>query len=67
VLAALAHDRQCAMPAFGRQIIDVSVQGFGDPQPVQREQRHQRTLAEITEAGLDEQGAEFVAIQPEGA
>ena len=67
VLAALAHDRQRAMSTFDGQVIDVSVQRFGDPQPVQREQRHQRTVAQIAEAGLDEEGAEFVAVQPEGA
>jgi len=55
------------MPALGRQIIDVSVQGFGDPQPVQGEQSDQRAVTEITEPGLHEQGAEFVAVQAEGA
>ena len=40
---------------------------FGDPQPVQREQRDQRAVAEIAEPGLDEERAEFVAVQAEGA
>jgi hypothetical protein len=55
------------VPSLGRQILDVSVQCLGDPKPVQREQRDQRTVAEITEAGLDEEGAEFVAVQAQGA
>ena len=66
VLAARAHDRQRAMPPLAGQVVDVGVQRFGDPQPVQREQADQHAIAEITEAGLDKQCAEFVAIQPEG-
>ena len=42
------------MSPLGRQVIDVSVQRFGDPQSVQCEQRHQRTVTEITEAGPHE-------------
>jgi len=55
------------MPALSGQVVDVGVQRFGDPQPVQREQRVQRTVAQITETGLNEQGAEFVAAQAVGA
>jgi hypothetical protein len=67
VLAALAHDRQRPMSTLGRQVVDVRVQRFGDPQPVQREQRDQRTVTQIPEPSLHEQGAEFIAVQPEGA
>jgi hypothetical protein len=67
VLAALAHDRQRTMPALCRQIVDVGIQRFGDPQPIQRQQRHQRTVTEIAEPSLHEERAEFVAIQAEGA
>ena len=65
VLAALSHDRQRAMSTLDRQVADVGVQRFGDPQPVQREQGDQRAVAEITESGLDKQRAEFVAIEAE--
>lgn len=50
----LAHDRQRPMPALGRQILDVSVQRLGDPQPVQRKARDQRAVAQTTETGLHE-------------
>jgi len=67
VLASFAHDRQRAVPAFGRQIADVGVEGFGEAQSVQREQGDQRFVAWVAETGLDEQRAEFVAVQPEGS
>ena len=55
------------MTTFGVEVLDVGVQRFGDAQPVHRQQRHQRVIAGRAKAGLDEQGAELVAVQPEGA
>ena len=55
------------MAAFGVEILDVGVERFGDAQPVHRQQRDQRVITRRAEAGLDEQGAELVAVQPECA
>jgi hypothetical protein len=49
--------------AFEAEVPDVGAGGFGDPQPVQREQRDQRMLARRAEPGGDQQGAELVAVQ----
>jgi choline dehydrogenase len=40
--------------------------GFGDPQPVQGEQRDQRMLLRWPKARGDQHRAEFVAVQPGG-
>ncbi len=65
-LAALTGDRQRPMPAFHPEMLNVGVQRFGDPQPVQGEQTCQGVVAATGEAGLDQEHAEFVAIQPGG-
>ena len=54
------------MPAFEAERFDVGAGGFGDPQPVQREQRDQRVLGRWAEPGGDEQGADLVAVQAGG-
>jgi hypothetical protein len=43
-LAAFADDRQGAVSALDRQRFDVRGDGFGDPQPVEGEQRDQRAF-----------------------
>jgi hypothetical protein len=48
------------------QVLDVGAGGFGDPQPVQGEQRDQRMIAWRAEPGGDEQRAELIAIQRDG-
>jgi hypothetical protein len=50
-LAALAHDGQGPMAAFEAERFDVGAQRFGHPQPVDRQQRHQRVLGRPAEAG----------------
>ena len=67
MLAALAHDPQRAVPAFAVEVLDVGAERCGDAQPVHRQQRDQRVIAWAGEPGLDQQSAEFVAVQPEGA
>ena len=67
VLAAFADNRQRAMASLGRQIADIGVERFGDPQAVQRQQRDEGTVSEITQTGLDQQRTEFVAIQAQGS
>jgi hypothetical protein len=47
-------------------VLDVRAGGFGDPQPVQREQRDQRVLCRRPETGGDEQRAELVAVSSGG-
>jgi hypothetical protein len=37
--------------------------GFEDPQTVQRQQRDQRVLGRVAQAGGDQQRAEFVAVE----
>ncbi len=44
-------------------MLDVGAGGFGDAQPVQREQRDQRMLERWAEPGGDQQRAELVAVQ----
>ena len=51
------------MTAVQAQVLDVGAGGFGDPQPVQGEQRDQRVLKRRPEPGRDQQRAELVAIQ----
>jgi hypothetical protein len=67
VLAARAHDPKGEMTALDVHVVDVRIQGFGDPQPVQRQQADQGVITSRAETGLDEQGAKLVAIQPDGA
>ncbi len=38
VLGAFAHDCEGSVAAFGRQVLDVGVERFGDSQPVERQQ-----------------------------
>jgi hypothetical protein len=52
--------------AFGAQGLDIGAAGFGDPQPVQGEQRDQRMLWRWPKTGGDQHLAEFVAVQPGG-
>jgi hypothetical protein len=42
---------------------DAGAGGFGDPQPVQREQRDQRMLRRWAKSGSDQEHTEFVAVQ----
>ena len=44
-LAALTGDRQCPVPTFQAQVLDVGAGRLGDPQPVQGEQGDQRMLS----------------------
>ena len=67
LLTALAHDAQRAMPAVDVQMVDVRAQGFGDPQPVQGEQRRQGMVTVRRQPGRHEERAELVAVQPERA
>jgi hypothetical protein len=43
-LAALVRYGQGPVPALQAQVLNIGTGGFGDPQPVQREQRDQRML-----------------------
>ena len=45
----------------------VGAERFADPQSVEREERDQRVVTGWAEPGLDEETAEFVAIETEGA
>jgi hypothetical protein len=49
--------------AFEAQLLDVSADRFGDPQPVQREQRDQSMVAGAGETGSDEHRADLVAVE----
>ena len=65
-LAALAGDHQGAVPALDAQRLDAGAGGFGDAQPVERQQGDQRVLRGVAKAGGDQQRAELVAVQPGG-
>ncbi len=47
-------------------MLNVGVERFGDPEPVQRQQTSEGVVTASSEAGLDQEHAEFVAIQPGG-
>jgi len=64
-LAALTGDRQGPVPALQAQVLDVGAGGFGDPQPVHREQGEQRMLERSAELGRNERGAVSVYLQEE--
>jgi hypothetical protein len=65
-LAALAGDHKRPVPPLYAEGFDVGASGFGDPQPVERQQRDQRVLGGYAEPGGDQQRAELVAVQPGG-
>ena len=62
-LAALAQHGEGAMPALEAERFDVGAECFGDSQPVDRQQRHQRVFAGRRQAGGDEQRPDLVAVQ----
>ena len=64
VLAALSHDLERPVSPLEVEVVDVGAQGLGDPQPVEGQQRRQGVVPRGTEAGLDEEGAELVAVHP---
>jgi hypothetical protein len=65
-LPALAGDGQGPVAAFGAQGLDTGAGGFGDPQPVQGEQRDQRMLWRRPKTCGDQHLAELVAVPPGG-
>ena len=67
VLAALAHDLERAVSALEVEVVDVGAQGLRDPKPVEGQQRRQGMVAGLAQAGLDEEGAQLVAVEAEGA
>ena len=62
-LAALAQDREGAVPAFEAERFDVRADRFGDAQPVEREQAIRAWSWGLAEPGGDEHGADFVAVE----
>jgi len=54
------------VPALQAQVLDIGTGGFGDPQPVQGEQRDQRMLGRRAEPSGDQERAELVAVQRDG-
>ena len=63
LFAALAHDPQRAMTAVHVQVVDADAERFADPHAVQGQQRDEGVIASRSQPGLDEQGAELVAVQ----
>ena len=51
------------MAALDAQGFDVGTDGFGDSQPVERQQRDQRMLVRLPKADRHQQRAELVTIQ----
>jgi hypothetical protein len=64
--AALAGDNKGPVPPLDAQGLNAGASGFGDTQPVERQQRDQRVLVWRAQPGGDQQRAEFVAVQPGG-
>src|SRR6266536_1982635 len=65
-LAALAGDDKRPVPALDAQVLDVGAGGFGDLQPVERQQGNQCVLAGRAQPGGNQQGAQLVTVQPGG-
>jgi len=65
-LAALAGDHQYPVAALDARSLDAGASGFGDPQPIEGQQRDQRVLGRVAQAGGDQERAEFVAVQRSG-
>ena len=65
-LAALAGDGQGAVPSLQPEVFNVGVERLGDPQTVQCQQASQPVVSSAGQPGLDQEHAEFVAIQPGG-
>ena len=61
--AALAGDDQCPVAALDAHGFDAGAGGFGDPQPVQGQQRDQRMLPRWAKSGGHQQRSQFVAVQ----
>ena len=64
--AALADDPQDVVTALEPEIVDVSVQRFGHPEPVQGEQRGQGVFAMCADTGPYHERTQLVAIQAQG-
>jgi hypothetical protein len=54
------------MPALDAQALDVGAGGFGDPQPIEGQQRDQGMLGGHAEPGGNQQRAKLVAVQRGG-
>ncbi len=65
-LVAFAMDERGAVASVDVEVVDVGAEGFGDAQPVQCEQARECVIPSTAESGLDEERAEFVAIEAEG-
>jgi hypothetical protein len=62
LLAALGHHSQRAMTAVDVQVVGVGAERFADRQAVHGQQADEGVSAPRAEAGLDEEGAELVAV-----
>jgi hypothetical protein len=64
--SSFAGDGQSPMTPLHTKLAYVGIQRFRDAQPVQRQQTRQRMVPATTEAGLDQEHAQFVAIHTGG-
>ena len=65
-LAALADHDHGAMAALEPECFDVGADGLRDPQPVEGQQRDQRMVPGLREAGGHQQAAHLVAVEADG-
>jgi hypothetical protein len=65
-LAAFAQDGERAMAPLEAKVLDVSAEGLGHPQPVQRQQADQRVIPGACQPGGDQHGPDLVAIETGG-
>ena len=66
-LAALAQHGQRAVPALKSKVVDVRGQGFGDPQPVDRQQTDQGVLGGGAQFGRNQQRTQQASATPRHA
>lgn len=55
------------MATFEVQVLDVGSQRLGDSQTVEGQKRGQGVVPRRGDAGLDQEGAQLVAVQSEGS
>jgi hypothetical protein len=65
-LASLAPDRERAVAALQAEVLDVRADGFGNAQPVERQETDERVIPGAAQAGGDQHAADLIAVQAGG-
>ena len=66
ILPPLRSYSQSAVASLQAQRLDVGAKRFGDPQPIEGQERDESVLGRGAEPGDDQQRAHFVAVEADG-